>query len=557
MLQKYLPFFYRKWLLSSSSRFPLVSMSTLGRQRRWKSLRDLSVHGNNIFPSCTTSWCLNHLTWISEAERFSRSSHLTMSKSPDHPPPARVAFPMKIQGCIFFCQIDAALSRPSKILACGWLWLRTGLKVRRIVHNMFSHTMSCHRPFYHAPCACSNYTQSNSPAILWERHCALSLMPFLRRTALSAIPLVSKQWWVFASCAPVQHERRQWIQCSHGARSCSFANVSSQRASPRAECAWPALFGRESSAGSGGQKRQWGRRGQERSRSDRQGTAGEGTGWNMRREKVSWQRDDDMRTADTLEPCMCVTRMRMCQVFAQCMYTRKCACNRWVCVHLEANDAQVRMPEAPHSDCQRRERTASVDQAQPCRRPKQWDSTEEPHFEKGTICVDRTPHRTHIFLGLVSLRSALHLFVSCDTTFSHAHPCVWFKVGQVRRITSAHSLEAFHPHAVSLLGVPSFSSLSSTPPPTWTLSPATLTGIRPNPCATPLWDGQSGPLADPTPLTGYKPNFCIDVSRVSTRRSMSGPWNTASTLRVTWRTPSQPPWILTIFLKQLAASGIR
>ena len=54
---------------------------------------------------------------------------------------------------------------------------------------------------------------------------------------------------------------------------------------------------------------------------------------------------------------------------------------------------------------------------------------------------------------------------------------------------------------MSLLGTPSLSSTCSTPPPTWTPSPATLTGIRPNPCATPLWDGPSGPLADPTPLT--------------------------------------------------------
>ena len=30
-----------------------------------------------------------------------------------------------------------------------------------------------------------------------------------------------------------------------------------------------------------------------------------------------------MRTADTLEPSMCVTRTRMCEVHAQRMYTRK------------------------------------------------------------------------------------------------------------------------------------------------------------------------------------------------------------------------------------------
>ena len=47
-------------------------------------------------------------------------------------------------------------------------------------------------------------------------------------------------------------------------------------------------------------------------------------------------------------------------------------------------------------------------------------------------------------------------------------------------------------------------------PPTTT--PTRLTGIRPNPCATSLWCGPSGHLADPTPNTGYEPKFCIDVS---------------------------------------------
>ena len=70
---------------------------------------------------------------------------------------------------------------------------------------------------------------------------------------------------------------------------------------------------------------------------------------------------------------------------------------------------------------------------------------------------------------------------------------------------------------MSLLNVPSnpfppiFSSLASslTPP---TAPPTPLTGIRLNPCATPLWGGPSGHLADPIPDTGYEPKFCIDVS---------------------------------------------
>ena len=61
---------------------------------------------------------------------------------------------------------------------------------------------------------------------------------------------------------------------------------------------------------------------------------------------------------------------------------------------------------------------------------------------------------------------------------------------------------------MSLLNVPStpFPHIFSSP----TASP--LTGTRLNPCATPLWDGPSGHLADPTPNTGYERKFCIDVS---------------------------------------------
>ena len=72
---------------------------------------------------------------------------------------------------------------------------------------------------------------------------------------------------------------------------------------------------------------------------------------------------------------------------------------------------------------------------------------------------------------------------------------------------------------MSLLNVPStpfplvFSPSTTTPTP--------LTGIRLNPCATPLSGGPSGHLADPTPNTGYEPKICIDVA--STRRSTFRP----------------------------------
>ena len=84
----------------------------------------------------------------------------------------------------------------------------------------------------------------------------------------------------------------------------------------------------------------------------------------------------------------------------------------------------------------------------------------------------------------------------------------------LRRTTSARvPHKTLQPHdAMSLLGMPDFTSFCSTPPPTWTLASKTLTGIRLNTCATPRWDGQSGSLADTIPNPGYEPNFCIDVS---------------------------------------------
>ena len=101
--------------------------------------------------------------------------------------------------------------------------------------------------------------------------------------------------------------------------------------------------------------------------------------------------------------------------------------------------------------------------------------------------------------------SVLSVFVVfCTFTCTH--------VRVAQDVFCAHSQKHVHPHTMSLLGGSSLSSFCSTPPPTWIRSPATLTGIRPNPCATSLLDGQSGHLADSTPTTVYEPNFCIDVS---------------------------------------------
>ena len=69
----------------------------------------------------------------------------------------------------------------------------------------------------------------------------------------------------------------------------------------------------------------WGRRGRGRSRSDRQGTARARTGetWEGRRWDDREMTTCALQTTLSLEPGMCVTRMRMCEVYAQCTYTRK------------------------------------------------------------------------------------------------------------------------------------------------------------------------------------------------------------------------------------------
>ena len=113
--------------------------------------------------------------------------------------------------------------------------------------------------------------------------------------------------------------------------------------------------------------------------------------------------------------------------------------------------------------------------------------------------MHRTFHRTHIFLSLVSLRCVLLLLVSCDTFLSHA-PHV--RVPQDESPAALSQKPVIRTPCHSWV-FPSLSSFSSTPPPTWTPSPATLTGIRPNPCATSSWGGPSGHLADPTPATSY------------------------------------------------------
>ena len=54
-----------------------------------------------------------------------------------------------------------------------------------------------------------------------------------------------------------------------------------------------------------------------------------------------------------------------------------------------------------------------------------------------------------------------------------------------RRVCWVHPSKTFSPHIMSLLGVPTLSSFCSTPPPSWTSSPETLTGITPTSLCTP------------------------------------------------------------------------
>ena len=104
----------------------------------------------------------------------------------------------------------------------------------------------------------------------------------------------------------------------------------------------------------------------------------------------------------------------------------------------------------------------------------------------GTGGVQITPHRTHACAHFCRCVPPLHFvhFIQCTCIGSRylSDPVCFSKV-----IPSA---------TMSLLGV-----LEFTPFPlvftSSTSTPTSLTGIRLNPCATPLWGGPSGDLADP------------------------------------------------------------
>ena len=120
---------------------------------------------------------------------------------------------------------------------------------------------------------------------------------------------------------------------------------------------------------------------------------------------------------------------------------------------------------------------------------------------------DRTPRRTHMFLNLVGV---VHLIA--PLTF-HSHMRVaQDMIGTC--CTSAHSQKSsthsmFHR---PLLDVPHpCPSFCSTPPPS-TPNSLFMDGIRRPSCATPPGRLLFGQLAESTPLTGFEPETCIDVS---------------------------------------------
>ena len=141
--------------------------------------------------------------------------------------------------------------------------------------------------------------------------------------------------------------------------------------------------------------------------------------------------------------------------------------------------------------------------------------------------VHRTPHRTaRTFFSVFWFLTVLVVFCTCQSLFHMHNMCLWLKAKAQGPRGSRCFLRAlskpFHPHAMSLLGVPSLSSFCSTPPPA-TLQPQ------------------------------LRAQTSVSPSKVSTRSISSRPRNSASTLRMTW--PSQPPRMLDHLRQRSAASG--
>ena len=168
---------------------------------------------------------------------------------------------------------------------------------------------------------------------------------------------------------------------------------------------------------------------------------------------------------------------------------------------------------------------------------------------------DRTLRRTHIFLSLVSVAHTC-----APLTFTRT--CVWLKaqgsrldwdVSHICAPQKSSTLTACFTHRASTC-LTHFPSFWSTPPPS-TPNSLLMTGIRRPPGATPPGGLLCGRLAESTPLTGYEPKTCIDLSIEHTPINYPT-GETASTSRTTTKAPqSQPPRAPTVFHQQAAASG--
>ena len=112
----------------------------------------------------------------------------------------------------------------------------------------------------------------------------------------------------------------------------------------------------------------------------------------------------------------------------------------------------------------------------------------------------------------------MQTFFSLRATLSTIHPMHQHWLSVFERAFMCFS-QVIPSATMSLLGVPEFTPL----PPVFTSSTTTptLTGIRLNPCATPLWSGPSGHLADPIPNTegarSYLQTFFVDPTHFTKR----------------------------------------
>ena len=149
-----------------------------------------------------------------------------------------------------------------------------------------------------------------------------------------------------------------------------------------------------------------------------------------------------------------------------------------------------------------------------------------------------------------TLANVVNATMSCtDNTSPYARTRTFFSLRLTFHPMHIHWLKMFVRFCVSLwnnpirapchsLGVPEFSAF----PPVLTPSTTPLTGIRLNPCATPLWGGPSGHLADPTPNTFERASVRTCVAHFSHRLSDTDTLCEAYWVRFkTWE-PSPAVW---------------